>query len=38
MKADSQTELRTHLTTLQLPYIREHYETTAQQAAAQTRV
>jgi len=34
MKADPQTELRTHLTTLQLPYIREHFEVTAQQAAA----
>jgi len=36
MKADIQTELRTHLTTLQLPYIREHYESVAQQAAAQS--
>ena len=36
MKAEPQTELRTHLTTLQLPYIREHYEPVAQQAAAQS--
>lgn len=36
MKADTQTELRTHLITLQLPYIREHYEPIAQQAAAQS--
>ena len=36
MKADTPTELRAHLTTLQLPYIREHFEATAQQAAAQS--
>lgn len=36
MKAEPQAELRTHLTTLQLPYIREHFEPTAQQAAAQS--
>ena len=36
MKADPQTELRAHLTSLQLPYIREHYEPVAQQAAAQS--
>ena len=34
MKADPQAPLRTHLTTLQLPYIREHFEPLAQQAAA----
>ena len=36
MKADTPAELRAHLTTLQLPYIREHYEPAAQQAAAQS--
>ncbi len=36
MKAEPQTELRAYLTTLQLPYIREHYEPVAQQAAAQS--
>jgi len=35
MKADPQAPLRAHLTTLQLPYIREHFEPLAQQAAAQ---
>jgi DNA replication protein DnaC len=35
MKADPQAPLRTHLTTLQLPYIREHYEQMAKQAADQ---
>lgn len=36
MKADPQAPLRAHLTTLQLPYIREHFESAAQQAAAQS--
>jgi DNA replication protein DnaC len=35
MKADPQAPLRANLTTLQLPYIREHFEPLAQQAAAQ---
>jgi len=35
MKADPQAPLRTHLTTLQLPYIREHFEPLAKQAADQ---
>ena len=35
MKADPQAPLRTNLTTLQLPYIREHYEQMAKQAADQ---
>ena len=35
MKADPQAPLRAHLITLQLPYIREHFEPLAQQAAAQ---
>jgi DNA replication protein DnaC len=36
MKADPQAPLRANLTTLQLPYIREHFEPAAQQAAAQS--
>ena len=36
MKADPKAPLRAHLTTLQLPYMREHFEPLAQHAAAQS--
>ena len=36
MTADPQAPLRAHLSTLQLPYIREHFEAAAQHAAAQS--